>query len=595
MTLDAPELPAEGFLTPSPEPLTPTDGQVAAAGAWGFGGRGILLFANLCATPILIRLLGPTSYGLWTLLLLATTWASNADLGMGTASTKLGAGYYARGDPQGESSVVWTALGLIAVTTGGAATALALAAHWVIADLLHGQQGLVATGTVALRLVCAVFVLQSVAAIINTPQVVRLKWRQLTILTTSVTLLGTAGATAALVVAGGGITTVAVAGLAVAILMVAGNLLLAIRLQPALLHPRFDKAVLRELLAYGGGLTIAGLAVVPLSTAERFFLADNHSTTAVAYFAVALNLATTLQVLPEQLTAPFVPGLARLEEAGRFQDLYALYRKGLSGLFLLVTPAMVLLAFIAQPFLSLWAGPQYGAHSTVPFLITVAGVWFDCLAWMPVSYLLSSGRTKMIAYIKVAELGPYLLAAWVLTRQFGLIGAACVWAAGCALDSALLFGAARRVASLPCMPLSDRRLRSLGGPLILGGAALLLAHVTSGLTIRLVWAAALALAYGAAVWCLILTSRERHGIVELAGRALGGNLSTPQSRNIARRPRSFRRSRAPRHARVSPRQTARQARGNDRGAKPGFELRGGRHARVRGAVSVPQISMQQEP
>ncbi len=108
--------------------------------------RAVLLLANLFATPFLIRLLGPASYGLWTLLLLATAWASYADLGMGIASTKFGATYYTRGDARGESAVVWTALGLIAVTTGFVATAVALAAHSVLADLFHVGSGLLTAG-----------------------------------------------------------------------------------------------------------------------------------------------------------------------------------------------------------------------------------------------------------------------------------------------------------------------------------------------------------------------------------------------------------------------------------------------------------------
>lgn len=542
MNRDAPGLPADGRTAPSPEPVAVTSAQVAAAGAWGFGGRAALLIASLGATPFLIRLLGPADFGLWTILLLATGWASYADLGMGIASTKFGAGYYARDDARGESSVVWTALGLMAVTAGCVATALALAAHSILAGLLHAEGGLAAAGTVALRIGCAIFVLQSVAAIVNTPQVVRLRWRQWTVLTTSLNLLGTIAAPVALAVFGGGVTTVAAVNLAVSILLVAGNLVLAVRLQPALLHPRFDRAVLRKLCAYGGALTLAGLAIAPLTTAERFFLAHNHSTMAVAYLAVAGNLATTLQVLPEQLTAPFLPGLARLEAAGQLRELRALYRQGLSGLFLLITPAAVLLAFIARPFLSLWAGPRYGVHSTAPFLILVAGVWCDCLAWMPMSYLLSSGRTKLIACIRGAEVIPYLVAAWIVTEHFGVIGAAAVWSAGCALDSALLFGAARWVASLPALPLSDRRLRSLAGPVVLGAAALLLTQVTSGLVVRLAWAAVLTLAYGAAMWFLILTNRERRGIAALAGRARRGNTR-----------RSSRYAHVPRHARPSPR------------------------------------------
>jgi len=566
VTLDAPELPAGG-LAEVTEPLAPIDAQVAASGAWGFCGRAVLLLASLVATPFLIRLLGPASYGLWTLLLVATAWASTADLGMGTASTKFGAGYYERGDARGESSVVWTALGLIVVTTGCVATALALAAGPVLTALAHDQRGLVTAGTVALRIGCAIFVLQSVAGIVNTPQVVRLRWRQWTVITTAVNLLGTIGAPVALAAFGGGIRTVAVVNLVASVLMVAGNLALAVRLQPALLRPRFDRAVLRKLLAYGGALTVTGVVLIPLSSAERFFLAHNHSTTAVAYFAVAVTVATTVQVLPEQLTAPLLPALARLETAGRQQDLRALYRKGLSGLFLLVTPAAVLLAFLAGPFLSLWAGPQYGVHSTAPFLVVIAGVWFDCLAFVPTSYLLASGRTKMIAYIRAAELLPYLAGAWILTDRFGLMGAAYTWSAGCVLDSLLLFGAARRTGSLPWLPLSDRRLRSLAGPVALGGAAFLLAPVVTGLLGRLGLAAALAVAYAVAVWFVILTGRERRGILALAGNALGGRLlagsalSGSRGRHAGRRNRSLgsaRRARAPRHAQVSPRRLHRR-------------------------------------
>lgn len=530
----------------------PIDAHVADAGTWSFGGRAVLLLANLFATPFLIRLLGPASYGLWTILLLATTWASNADLAMGAASTQVGAGYYSRGDPQGESSVVWTALGLIAVTTGCAATLFALAAHVVLASLLHVEKGLLDAGLVALRIGCAVLVLQSVAAIVNTPQAVRLQWRQWTVVTTVVNLLGTVAAPLALAVFRGGITTVAVVNLAASVLLVAGNFFLGVRLQPALRRPGLSRAILQQLVAYGGPLTVAGVALVPLSTAERFFLAHNHSTIAVAYFAVAVNLATTLQVLPEQMTAPLLPGFARLRAAGRNEDLRVLYEKGLVGLFLLVTPVAVLLAFVARPFLSLWAGPQYGAHSTAPFLIALAGVWFDCLAWMPNSYLLSSGRTRLIAWIKVVELAPYLVAAWILTQHLGVIGAAIAWSAGCALDSVLSFLVVGRVASLPWLPLSGRQVRSLAGPLALSGAAILLAHVTSGLMVRLTWSAALAVAYGAAEWYVILTSRERQGIRRLARHLRGAQRSAQASGNAARRDSFFQHSRAPHTTRVSP-------------------------------------------
>lgn len=90
-------------LEPVSVTLTSSAAQVAAAGVWGLGGRVVTLIVALVATPFVIRLLGPSRYGLWALLQTSLTWAALADVGMGTASTKFGAEYSAVtiwGNPQ---------------------------------------------------------------------------------------------------------------------------------------------------------------------------------------------------------------------------------------------------------------------------------------------------------------------------------------------------------------------------------------------------------------------------------------------------------------------------------------------------------------
>ena len=73
-------------------------------------------------------------------------------------------------------------------------------------------------------------------------------------LTTSVNLLGIVAAPVALVVFGGGVTTVAVVNLAASILLVAGNLVLAVRLQ----RPSFIPGSTR--LSSGGSWAMAALS-----------------------------------------------------------------------------------------------------------------------------------------------------------------------------------------------------------------------------------------------------------------------------------------------------------------------------------------------
>ncbi|HXW77913.1 MAG TPA: hypothetical protein VEJ84_00360, partial [Acidimicrobiales bacterium] len=71
-------------------------------------GRTVTLFANLVSAPFTIRLLGPTRFGLWSLLQSFYAWAVVADIGMSSASTKFASERYAHGDAVGESTVVWT-------------------------------------------------------------------------------------------------------------------------------------------------------------------------------------------------------------------------------------------------------------------------------------------------------------------------------------------------------------------------------------------------------------------------------------------------------------------------------------------------------
>lgn len=496
---------------------------------WGLAGRAILLLANLGATPFVIRLLGPSRYGLWTLLQTAVTWAMLADVGMSSASTKFGADSLAKQDDLAESRIVWSALNITSLTTTLLAVLMGIEAPTIVNHLLpasdrldvnvHSQ--LFEPGVLALRLVCVLFVAQAIAGTANTPQVIRLRWRQYTVINTSTNLLATIGLPVALVLLSGGIVTVAAVGMAAAALGAIGNLVLAVRLQPALRRPRVHRSTMRLLMGYGGALSVSSLATIPLTTVERIFLAQNHSPAAVAYYAVAATLGTTLYVLPEQLVSPLLPALTRLRAEGHVDEHRALYRKALVGMFLLLIPTAILLALVAHPFLSVWAGPQYGLHSTLPFLIIVVGVCVNCIYSIPNSYLLSSGHTKLIAYIQVAQVLPYLAFAWFMTDKFGVIGAALAWSGRLAVKTVVVFAATHRVApKLPVSPLTDRRFMAIAAPAALAAAALLVSTVSQSLIMRLLWAAGLGAAYLVVLWQLVLTRRERQGLTDLGGEML---------------------------------------------------------------------------
>jgi O-antigen/teichoic acid export membrane protein len=496
-------------------PPVSVEASVAAASAWGLGGRVVLLLANLVSAPFLIRLLGPARYGLWALMQAFLTWASLAGLGMWSASTKFASESFARKDGRGEASVVFTSTMISAVTSGAAATVIAIEATPILADLLRVRGGLLSEGSMALRIVCAVFVTTTLTSTLNTPLQARLLWRPYTVINVAGNLVAIVGVPVALLMGSRSLVVAAAVGLIGALLGMMGNLVMALRLQPKLLRPVVDGRVLRQLVGYGGALTVANVASLPLETGERFFLAHNHGTTVVAYYAVAATLATALNVLPEQLSGPLRPAFTRLATEHRFSELESLYRKGMAGLFLVLSPAAIMLAVAAHPFLALWAGPRYAANGTGPLLVLLGGVWFNSLAWMPYSYLLSQGRMRVITAVPLAEVAPYLALAWLLTAKLGAMGAALAWSLVLAVDAIVWYTVVWRKDGLPIVPLPQRGGRSVLALAGLVAAALVVVVETSSLVARAGFGAGLTVAYGIVVWVAVLSTGEREGLLEL--------------------------------------------------------------------------------
>ena len=489
---------------------------VARSGIWSLTGSLAIVLASFLATPFTIRLLGPASYGLWALLQSMLTYLVLADLGMASASTKFAGDRYGKGDGAGEVEAIWTSLAITVVLTALCALGLVFAAPFLVMNILHVSQDLIRPSILAIRIIVVAAVVGSLAGTINTPQTVRLRWGPLTLSNSGPAVIAIVAAPIALVLTSGGVVVMAVVAAVAAALTAAASWLIAVRVQPGLLRPRFSRSLVSPLLRYGGGLTISGVAAIPLSSAERFFLAHNHSTTVVAYYAVAMTIGSVLLVIPAAIAQPMFPALVRLRATGAHEELRQLYRQAQEVIFLTVTPGAIFLSFLAGPLLRLWAGPQYAEHSIFPLLVIVVGMWMNALAMVPYTYLLASGRTSLIAKIHLAELLPYLAAAAVLTAALGALGAAVAWSSRVALDTFLFVATCKRHGRLPWAPTSTRVSVGLVVPASLAACTALLSTVTNSLAVRGACATALLLVYIVVVWKFVLTTPERSGMRSLA-------------------------------------------------------------------------------
>jgi O-antigen/teichoic acid export membrane protein len=504
---------AEAVEVPGPDPSM--RGAVARGALWALGGQAAVLVATLVATPFVIRQLGPAEYGLWALLQSALLFLTLGDFGMGVTSTRFASERHAHDDSRGEVEVIVTAIAISVGFTGLAGILVVAAAPFIVDDVLNLHGSLRDDGLLALRLVCVAAVAYGLGGTISTPQQVRLRWGSLTLATTGPRVLQIAFAPLVLVATSGGVVSLAVLAAIVAAVAAGFNGAVAFHFQPQLRHPAISREVGRNLLRFGGGLTLAALATVPLATAERFFLAHYHSTTEVGYYAAAATVGALLLTIPHSLSQVLLPALTRLTSAGRTGDHARLYEQSLKGLFLTAVPAALGLAFVAKPFLHLWAGPAFAVHSTAPLYVLIGCLGVNTVAYLPYTQVLASGRASTVAKVHLGELAPYLLVAAVLTDQFGAIGAAAAWGGRLVVTSVIFFAVVWRTDRLAWVPTPDRAGLSIGAIVCLAAALLLAATVTSSLAGRALLGVPILTLYGAVVWRVVLTYPERRGLSAL--------------------------------------------------------------------------------
>lgn len=491
---------------------------IARGGMWTIAGQLAGLAAALFATPFTLRLLGPARYGVWALLQSTIAWVGLADLGMSAASTRFAGEAHAHADADGEAMATWTAVWISTSVTAAVALAVAWFSPVITDSVLHVGPSTRPSAILALRIVAGGVLVTAAMANLNTPLQVRLRYRTIALVSQGSAVAQVVAIPVALATFGGGVTTAAIVSTLTSLAALVVIFGISTSAQPAMRRPRFSRTVARRLLGFGGALTVAGVADIPLTTADRILLGHFRSSVQVAYYTVASRLATLASAVPAAAAQPLFPAVIRLHARGETAAAQSLYRQLLQGAFLALTPLLILVALVAQPFLGLWAGHVYALHSTTACIVLLVGVWFQALSWLPLTYLMAIDRARAIAHIRLAEIAPYLVGAALLTEHLGVLGAALAWSARSVADSVIFFVCGSRWAKLSIAPLTTRRATAVALPALLALAVIALSEVTSGLPLRALLALLLLCLYAIAVWVLLLSDSERAMMRQLTAR-----------------------------------------------------------------------------
>jgi O-antigen/teichoic acid export membrane protein len=373
-------------------------------------------------TPILLRSLGTTAFGVWSLVLGAVGYLSLLEAGLGPASTNRVAATESEG-PEALSRVLSTSLTL-STCVGAGATLIAVALAAVFPLLFHVPATLVTAARVAVVLVglgqaCGALVLVYTAALLGTGRqyVVNLNGFLVSALTS------VAQATALLL--GGGLE-------ALATIQLVGGLLTFLvfrrRVRRALAgvpitRGRFDRPTARQLLGLGWRNSVYSVTSVLAFGSDVVLVGILLGTPAVAGYAIALRVYVFMQQATTGVLGAIGPAQAHAAHNSTSERRFQLYCISTYITLGLALYAAATVGLFGSSLLGIWLGRvPNGAVSVLTVLCAVLVVQAPGIN--AAQLLLSSERASELMRITTTSAMVNITASIVLTLAVGRIGPA---------------------------------------------------------------------------------------------------------------------------------------------------------------------------
>ncbi len=229
--------------------------------------------------------------------------------------------------------------------------------------------------------------------------------------------------------------------------------------------PTFAHTQAKELLRFGGWVTVTALVGPLMTTLDRFIIGAMAGAEAVTNYTVPFQLGQRSTILSGALSSALFP---RFTAVSRHEELQ-LAHEGLRMLLIVMTPIVAAGLLFIEPFLAWWITPAFAAQSACVGQILLLGFWANSFAIIPFVQLQARGRPDLVAKCHLVEVLPYFGLLYVGLTDFGTVGAALAFSARVIVDFTLLAGLAGTLRST---------LRSLWQPMAILAAALLIATKT---------------------------------------------------------------------------------------------------------------------
>lgn len=411
--------------------------------------------AAIVAVPLLVKDMGTDRFGVLALAWVVMSYFGLFDFGMGRATTRFVAEHHARDDLEALPPLVWSSVlfhACLGVLGGGLLAGLT---PWLTGSFLNIPAALTdETRTTFYLLAVSVPLVVTTAALRGVLEATQ-RFDMINVVKVPASMLNYLGPLPILVFTDSLVAVVGVLVFSRSAELLA-HLFFCLRALPVLSSGfRFNAALLRPLLSFGGWLTASTFMGPSIASIDRFIIGASVSLSAVALYTTPYEVITKLTIFSASLLSVLFPTFSALN-VNRAHELRRLYLRALKYLLVLVAPIVGVLLALSYDLLSLWVTPEFARDSAPVAKWLAIGILIIVLAQVPVTALQGAGRADITAKLQLAQLPFYALAVWYLAGSVGIVGVAVAWMVRAAVDAVLLFVAADKLLPLSVEAPADR-------------------------------------------------------------------------------------------------------------------------------------------
>lgn len=200
----------------------------------------------------------------------------------------------------------------------------------------------------------------------------------------------------------------------------------------------------KELLSYGGWMTVSHIIGPLLLYFGRIFILIYISAEAVAFFVTPYEMVIKLLTIPFIIISTLFPVFTTAFNSKNTDEVSELYKKTMLVMLAIMIPITLVVFTFAEKGLELWINAEYAFEGESIVKIIVIGVLINSIGHIAQSLIQAYGRPDLTAKLHIIELVLYIPYLIVLIRYLGIEGAAIAWTIRVTFSTIVLSGIAHR-------------------------------------------------------------------------------------------------------------------------------------------------------